>query len=105
MAMHSMSNSNLPSSGSVQTLSERLNQNCFCVTLDGRSLCEALEHEAGDPEFCETFIRPKTHLFANLPVCISASEVNEMQGVVATVEATARLATYKAAFLAWAPEI
>jgi hypothetical protein len=93
------------SSGPVQTLSERLNQNCFCVTLDRASLCEALEHEAADPEFCEAFIRPKAHLFANVPVFISASEIAEMQRVVAAIEATARLASYKAAVLSWAPEI
>jgi len=52
-----MSDPNPTSSGPVQTLSERLNQNCFCVTLDRASLCEALEQEAGDPEFCEAFIR------------------------------------------------
>ena len=100
-----MSNSNPTSLGPFQTRSERLNQNCFCVTLDRRSLCEALEHEAGDPEFCETFIRTKAHLFSNVPVFISASEVAEMQGVVAAVEATARLAAYKAEVLSWAPEI
>ncbi|MCJ7753798.1 MAG: hypothetical protein MUP13_04490 [Thermoanaerobaculales bacterium] len=100
-----MSNSNPTSLGPVKTRSERLNQNCFCVTLDRRSLCEALDHEAGDPEFCETFIRPKAHLFSNVPVFISASEVAEMQGVVSAVEATARLDAYKAAVLSWAPEI
>ncbi len=91
--------------GPDQTLSDRLNQNCFCVTLDRGSLCEALEHEVGDPEFCETFILPKAHLFSNVPVFLSASEVTEMQEVVAAIEATARLASYKAAVLSWAPEI
>lgn len=100
-----MSNSNPTSLDPVQTRSERLNQNCFCVTLDRRSLCEALDHEAGDPEFCETFIRPKAHLFSNVPVFIAASEVAEMQGVVSAIEATARLDAYKAAVLSWAPEI
>jgi hypothetical protein len=91
--------------GPVQTLSERLNQNCFCITLDRQSLCEALEREAGDPEFCETFIQPKTHLFSNVPVFLSASQVAEMQEVVAAIETTARLTAYKAAVLTWAPEI
>jgi len=100
-----MSKLNSTSSDPAQTLSDRLNQNCFCVTLDRRSLCEALEQEAGDPEFCETFIRPKAHLFSNVPVFISASEVAEMQGVVAAVETAARLAAYKAAVLSWAPKI
>lgn len=100
-----MSDSDPTSCGPVQTLSARLNQSCFCVTLDRGSLCEALELEASDPAFCETFIRPKAHLFSNVPVFLSAAEVAAMQKVVAAVEFTARLAAYKAAVLAWAPEI
>jgi hypothetical protein len=100
-----MSDPDLTPSDRVQTLSERFNQNCFCVSLDRRSLCEALEREAGDPAFCETFIRPKAHLFSNVPVFLSASEVAEMQEVVAAIETTARLAAYKAAVLSRAPEI
>jgi hypothetical protein len=88
-----------------ETLSVRLNRKCFCVTLDRQSLYEALELEAGDPKFCETFIRPKAHLFSNVPVFISASEVAEMQEVVTAIEATARLAAYRAEVLSWAPEI
>jgi len=100
-----MSDPDPTSSSPVQTLSKRLNQNCFCVTLDRGSLCEALEHEANDPAFCETFIRPKAHLFSNVTVFLSAAEVAEMQEVVAAVETTAQLAAYKAAVLSWAPEI
>ncbi len=100
-----MSDPDPASSGPVQTLSDRLNQNCFCVTLDRRSLCDALEQEAGDPEFYETFIRSKAHLFSNVSVFLSANEVAEMQEVVAAIERVARLAAYKAAVLSWAPEI
>lgn len=105
MALRSMSDPDPTFSGPVQTPSERLNQNCFCVTLDRGSLYEALEHEAGDPAFCETFIRPKAHLFSNVPVFLSATEVTGMRKVVAAVETTARLPAYKVAVLSWAPEI
>ena len=67
-----MSDTDATSLGPDQILSERLNQNCFCVTPDRGSLCEALEQEAGDPEFCAALIRPKAHLFANVPVFLSA---------------------------------
>lgn len=60
MVKRAMSNSHSTISDPAQTLSERLNQNCFCVTLDRRSLCEALEQEAGDPEFCD--IHPRNLL-------------------------------------------
>lgn len=100
-----MSNSDSPSPDGVQTLSDRLNQNCFCLTLDRSSLCYALEHVARDPAFCEKFIRPKAHLFSNVPVFLSATQVAEMQEVVTAVETTAQLAAYKAAVLSRAPEI
>jgi hypothetical protein len=100
-----MSDPDPTSSGPVRSHSDRLNQNCFCVTLDRGSLCEALEHEVSDPAFCETFIRPKAHLFSNVPVFLSATEVAEMQKVVAAAETTARLPAYQAAVLSWAPEI
>lgn len=100
-----MSDPDPTSSDPVRSHSDRLNQNCFCVTLDRGSLCEALEHEVSDPAFCETFIRPKVHLFSNVPVFLSATEVAEMQKVVAAAETTARLPAYQAAVLSWAPEI
>jgi len=88
-----------------QTVSDRLNQTCYCVTLDRAALCEALEREAGDPAFCESFIRPRAHLFSNVPVFLSADAVTEMQGLVAAVETTVRLAAYQDSALSWAPEI
>jgi len=100
-----MSDPESTASGAGQTRSDRLNENCFCVTLERQSLWEALEHEAGDPAFCETFIRPKTHLFSNVPVFLSAAAMAEMHKVVAAVETTSRFAAYKAAVLSWAPEI
>src|SRR5665809_130344 len=93
------------SSDRLQSVSDHLNQSCFCITLDRASLCEALEREAGDPEFCETFIHPRAHLFSNVPVFLPAIAVAEMQEVVAAVEATSRLAAYQTAALSWAPEI
>ena len=89
----------------AQSVSDHLNQSCFCVTLDRASLCEALEREAGDTAFCETFIHPRAHLFSNVPAFLSASAVAEMQQLVAAIEATTRLEAYQAAVLSWAPEI
>lgn len=93
------------SSDRQQSVSDHLNQSCFCITLDRASLCEALAREAGDAEFCETFIHPRTHLFSNVPVFLPASAIAEMQEVVPAVEAISRLAAYQTAALSWAPEI
>jgi hypothetical protein len=105
MVLLSMNDSDPISSGPVHARSERLNQNCFCIALDRGSLYDALENATGDPAFCETFIRPKANLFSNVPVFLSATEVAEMQRVVAAIETTARLDAYKAVVLSWAPEI
>ena len=69
------------------------------------SLREAMEREAGEPAFFETFIRPKAHLFSHVPVFLSATTVDEMRAIAAAVETTAQLAAYKAAVLSWAPEM
>jgi hypothetical protein len=88
-----------------QSVSDRLNQTCLCVTLDRVALGKALEREAGDPAFVETFIRPRPHLFSNVPVFLSADAVAEMQDCVVAIEATTRLPSYQAAVLSWAPQI
>ena len=100
-----MNNPGSSSSKRVQDRTDRLNKNCFCVTLDLPSLREALEQETGEPAFFETFIRPKAHLFSQVPVFLSATAVDEMRAIVVAVETTAQLAAYKAAVLSWAPEI
>ncbi|WP_256754028.1 hypothetical protein [Mesorhizobium sp. Mes31] len=87
------------------SLSARLNRKCFCITLDRTALWAALNHEAGDLEFCETFMASRPHLFSNVPVFLAASALDEMQGIVGAVEATARLQGYRDAVLSWAPEI
>lgn len=89
----------------ARSVSELLNRECFCITLDRGALCQALEREVGDPEFCRTFIGPKTHLFSNVPVFLSEASVGEMLRIVHAVEAATRLSGYRDAALAWAPEI
>src|SRR5665647_268853 len=89
----------------TRSISELLNHECFCITLDRDALCQALEREVGDPEFCRTFIGPKTHLFSNVPVFLSESNVGKMLRIVHAVEAATRLPGYRDAALSWAPEI
>ncbi|TIO05501.1 hypothetical protein [Mesorhizobium sp.] len=87
------------------SLSARLNRKCFCITLDRIALWNALNREAGDPGFCETFIASRPHLFSNVPVFLAASAIDEMQKIVAAIEATAKLPPYRDAVLSWAAEI
>ena len=67
---------------SIPFCRDRLNQTCFCITLDRDALCEALEREAGDPEFCAAFIRTRPHLFSNVPVFLPETAIAGMHEVV-----------------------
>ncbi len=89
----------------ARSVSERLNQECFCITLDREALCKSLELEVGDPEFCATFIRPRTHLFSNAAVFLSEADVAKMRRIVRAVESAIQLPGYQEAALSWAPEI
>jgi len=62
----------------TRPVSERLNQECFCITLDRDALCRAVEREVDDPDFCATFIKTRPHLFSNAPVFLSEGNVAEM---------------------------
>lgn len=88
----------------ARLISERLNRDCFCITLDRDALCGALEREVGDAAFCATFIRTRPHLFSNAPVFISESETLEMLRIVRAIEAATKLPGYQRAALSWAPE-
>ena len=86
-------------------VAERLNRTCACVTLDRPALRDAIHDVIGDPEFCDTFVATRPHLFSNVPVFLSAAMLAEMQRVVAAIEAAARLPGYCDAVLAHAPRI
>lgn len=89
----------------LRPLSQRLNEDCFCITLDRDLLCEALTREAGDPEFCANLIGTRPHLFSNTPVFLPKPDLDNMLRVVRAIEATSRLPGYREAALSWAPEI
>ncbi len=89
----------------IRPVSEHLNQECFCITLDRNALCQAFEREVGDPDFCATFIRTRPHLFSNTPVFISESDTSTMVRIVNAIDAATRLPAYQEAALSWAPEI
>lgn len=85
--------------------SEWLNSSCFCITLDRERLYAALERKAGDPAFAARHLRPREHLFSNVPVFQTARDLERMAGVVRMIETASRLPAYQEAALAWAPGI
>ena len=101
--MDAQSRSSLPQD--ARPVADRLNRECFCITLDRDALCQSLEREVGDPNFCATFIRTRPHLFSNAPVFLSENDIAEMLRIVRAVEAVTRLPGYRDAALSWAPDI
>ena len=85
--------------------SARLNQSCFCVSVDRDALRSSLEREAAELDFSAHFISARQHLFSNTPVFLPRSSVTEMQSIVAAIEAASKLEGYRKAALFWAPEI
>lgn len=88
-----------------RSVSDLLNKDCFCITLDRDELCEAAKRELDDPEFCDTFIKSRPNLFSSTPVFLPQSDVASMHRIVLAIEAAARLPGYRAAALSYAPEI
>lgn len=91
--------------GPDSSSADQLNRSCFCLTLDRKALCAALETEAGDPEFCRAFVAPRINLFSNVPVFLPASSLTAMQEVVAAIHEIGGMASYRARVLSWAPEV
>jgi hypothetical protein len=89
----------------VRPVSERLNQECFCITLDRDALYQALEQDVGDPDFSTAFIKSRPHLFSNAPVFLSESDTGRMTRIVHAIEAATRLPAYRDSALSWAPAI
>ena len=89
----------------LASAAQRLNSACFCITLDRERLYAAMEREAGDSAFSQRYIRPREHLFSNVPVFHAASDLEAMTGVVRMIEAASRLPAYQHAVLDWTPEI
>lgn len=88
----------------TRPLSERLNRECSCVTLDREALCAALEREAVGPDFCAMLMRTRPHLFSSAPVFLSEAHVVAMLRTVHAIESLARLPAYRDAVLSRAPE-
>jgi len=92
-------------SASAQDVSTRLNQECFCITLNRDALLRALSIEMGDAKLSAAFIEARPHLFSNTPVFLSAAEIAKMLRVVRAIEAAAALPSYRDAVLSWAPDV
>ncbi len=86
-------------------VAERLNEACFCVTLDQSVLMRALDAQVGLAGFANSLVTSHPSLFSNVPIFIASNIMATMKQVVTAVEVAARLPGYRAAALAWAPPL
>jgi hypothetical protein len=87
------------------TVSERLNNKCFCVSLDRALLKDALASELGSPELLALVEERCPYLFSAQPVFISDSQTERMANVVRAVESVVMLPAYRSHVLEGAPAI
>ncbi len=76
-----------------RTLAESLNTGCICQSLDRIALRTALEHEA--PDFWDTVIAPRPHMFSDVTVFVGARDLARMAEVIAAIEQVTALPVYR----------
>ncbi len=92
-------------SEAASSLATRLNQGCFCVTIDREKLAQSLDNEAAEPGFFRHLAAERPHLFSNVPVFLGQAAYEQMIAVVEAIEEVARLSRYQEAVLSWAADI
>ncbi len=85
--------------------SERMNSQCFCVSLDQAALRDALAFELGSPELLALVEERCLYLFSARPVFISDSQTERMANVVRAIESVVTLPAYRRYVLDAAPAI
>lgn len=88
-----------------ETISERLNKHCFCLSLNQEVLRHALSVELGSPGIFQLVEERCPYLFAARPVFVSDAQTKRMAEVVAAIEAVVALPAYRQRVLADAPAI
>ena len=84
---------------------ERLNRDCFCLSLDPAALAAALDAELGAPGLSQLVRDRCPYLFAAQPVFVAQAPLERMANVVRAVEAVVALPAYREQVLAQAPAI
>ena len=91
--------------GRAAPVSERLNNKCFCMSLDHAALRNALASELALPELLALVEERCPYLFSARPVFISDSHAERMANVVRAVELVVALPAYRSRILEGAPVI
>lgn len=86
-------------------ISERLNSNCFCITLDKDALDARLAAGLGSAALLALFREHYPTLFSARPVFISDKQAGKMAALVEAVEAVTTLPAYRDLVLSRSPAI
>ena len=84
---------------------DRLNQQCYCVTLDRSALRQSLQHQLVEAAQDPSAISGLDHLFSNTPVFVPHADIESMARIVQAIEAAASLTAYRERVLSCAPDI
>jgi hypothetical protein len=92
-----------PESFGVNT--DWMNKECACISLEAGALRRALETELGNRGLYDFVAERCPHVFAAMPVFVSAAQADTMAAVVSAVESVIALPSYREAVLAGAAPI
>lgn len=84
---------------------ERLNNACFCSSLDKAALRQALSTELGSEQICHLVEQRCPYLFSARPVFISDTQAAQIAQVVSAIESVVAMPAYRQLVLSDAPEI
>jgi hypothetical protein len=84
---------------------EILNRDCYCIGLDMQRLAEAVRAGLNEHGLQTGLIEQRPHLFAQVPVFVARTQVEQMAALVAAVEQVVALPSYQERVLSGAPEI
>lgn len=78
----------------ARDLSRRLNEYCFCASVDHGRLREALLREVADEQLLAALLDARPHLFASTPVFLAPRAMEDMLATVQAIEAVAALPAF-----------
>ena len=84
---------------------ERLNRQCFCISLDSEALKRDLEADLTTHDLPQPFLEKYPNMFATLPVFMSRHHLQRMAAIIAAVELVVALPAYRETVLGPAPAI
>src|SRR5699024_2184442 len=89
----------------TNALTDQLNQQCYCITLDRKALVDSLRKQfinAGN----DLSVVPELHqFFSNTPIFVPRADIETMERIIQVIESVAKLSPYQEHVLSWAPEI